>query len=155
MMRPKSALYYVDELNETAQELCDKLAADLDDNLETVKLNYTLQKFAVDATGLMFIGSHLGVIKGNPDGTKLMAAVSGFLARFQTVAFVPEKVLKLTGIYKEVCDNMETMYNICNKKINVAIEKHKTDGSLKGKKPSHIFNQVKPLEVSLVSNNSD
>ena len=132
-MRPKSALYYVDELNETVQELCDKLELDLDDELETVDLNYTLQKFAVDATGILFIGSRLGVMKGDQDGTKLMAAVSAFLARFQTIVIVPELVLKMTGIYQEVCTNMEIMYNICSKKINEAVKRHETDGSLEGR----------------------
>merc|ERR1719391_1986746 len=56
LMRPKSALFYIEELNETTEELVAKILKDLDANGETTKINDTLQRYALEATGIMFIG---------------------------------------------------------------------------------------------------
>merc|ERR1719341_586813 len=132
MMRPSSALFYIDELAETSEELCDKLIAECDENGDTVKFNYTLQQFALEAVGIMFIATKLGVMQGAPDGKRLMAAVSAFIEKFNTFVILPKHVLKMNGIWNHMEVQTREIFNIAEEKVQDAIRKDDKDGSLKG-----------------------
>lgn len=132
MMRPSSALFYIDELAATSEELCDKLIAECDENGETVKFNYTLQQFALEAVGIMFIATKLGVMQGAPDGQRLMAVVSAFVEKFNAFVILPKPVLKMNGIWKHMEVHTREIFNIAEEKVQEAIRKDDKDGSLKG-----------------------
>ena len=67
MMRPKSALYYIDEMEEIAVELTDKVNKVKDKN-GMLEPSSILQEFALEAVGCVFMGTRLGALKGVGDG---------------------------------------------------------------------------------------
>ena len=109
LMRPKSALFYIKELNESAEELCAKVVANLDANSETTDINATLQRFALEATGIMFIGTRLGCMNNNPDSLKFISVVDNFLKNFQNMAILPVWMLKVSGLYRQTLNDMKEL----------------------------------------------
>ena len=99
LMRPKSALFYIKELNESAEELCAKVAANLDANSDAVNFNATLQRFALEATGIMFIGTRLGCLKDNPESLQFIRG-GNFLVLVNVKSWVKEQTWLLIGCLK-------------------------------------------------------
>ena len=132
-MRPKSALFYIKELNETTEELVAKVAENLNAQHEATNLNYSLQRFALEAIGIMFIGTRLGCLQANnPNSLKFIATVDSFFSTFQALLMWPIWVLKLTGTYRQSLKDMTAIFEFCQEKIGQALARHDRDGSLEG-----------------------
>jgi len=144
LMRPKSALYYVDELNDTTDEFLQKIVETLDEKGETSDLNHHLQEYALEASGIMFIGTKLGVLKGSPEGSELMKAVSEFISKLNHLFNLPVWALRLTGLYSNICNNMSIMFRICNDRAMEAIKNDATDGSLEGTVLGNLMKRCEP-----------
>ena len=132
LMRPKSALFYIKELNETTEELCAKVVANLDANSETTDLNATLQRFALEGLGIMFIGTRLGCMNDNPDSLKFISVVDNFIKNILLIIMLPVWMLKVSGIYRQTLNDLTDIYEFCNETIKQAVAKHDKDGSLEG-----------------------
>lgn len=141
MMRPRSALYYIEHLNHTADLLCDKLWESMDENGDTSNTNLILQKFALEASGIMFIGSHLEVLSGKGEGKRLMDAVTVLISKLQLLLNLPMWILKVKGEHKALVECMTTIYEICSEKIQEAMERDKIDGSLEGTVLGRLFDR--------------
>ena len=65
MMRPKSALYYINEMEEIATELVDKIS-DLkgEDGVGIKDIHPLVQEYALEAVGCVFLNARLGALKG-------------------------------------------------------------------------------------------
>ena len=65
MMRPKSALYYVDEMEDIAVELADKIAELKGKDGEGIEdIHPIIQEYALEAVGCVFLNARLGALKG-------------------------------------------------------------------------------------------
>jgi len=81
-----------------------------------VDLNYILQKFTLEAAGLMFISTKFGVFQGNAEAEKLMAAVSVLISQILHMFLIPPWLLKWTSNYRQFVESMETIAVIIGKK---------------------------------------
>ena len=71
MMKPKSALFYISDIEEVAEELVDKVA-DTRNKDGDVVVNTMLNEYALDAVGVFALGTRLGSLQEKGDGKKLM-----------------------------------------------------------------------------------
>ena len=70
-MRPKSALYYTEDLERIAQDVTEVIDAEVDPagTLDVVKI---CQKYSLEAVAYIFLGSRLGTLSGRGDGQRLI-----------------------------------------------------------------------------------
>jgi len=132
MMRPKSALFYMEDLSEIMDEVIAKLLSSVDENQEVCNMRRTFMQFGLEAICKMFIGSNLGVIQENEDGKKLIDTTTRFFVLFSILITVPPSILTFTPQYKEFVECQRVLYNICKKHMDLALEKDRIDGSLEG-----------------------
>ena len=71
MMRPKSALYYTKEMEEIAQEVANIIERDLDTD-SCYEINSICQKYALETVAYVNLGSRLGTLAGEGDGTRMV-----------------------------------------------------------------------------------
>ena len=71
MMRPKSALYYTKEMEEISQEVADIIERDMDSD-NCYEINSICQKYALETVAYIFLGSKLGTLAGEGDGTRMV-----------------------------------------------------------------------------------
>lgn len=71
MMRPKSALYYIDEIEEIAVEFTDKVAAEKDEK-GNVEIGKFCQEYALDSISCIFVGGRIGALRGSEDGKAMI-----------------------------------------------------------------------------------
>ena len=65
MMRPKSALYYIEEMEDIAVELTNKIANLKGEDGEGIKdIHPFIQEYALEAVGCVFLNARLGALKG-------------------------------------------------------------------------------------------
>ena len=65
MMRPKSALYYIDEMEDIANELTNKIADSKGKDGKGIRdIHPLVQEYALEAVGCVFLNARLGALKG-------------------------------------------------------------------------------------------
>ena len=65
MMRPKSALYYIDEMEDIAVELVEKIASLKGEDGKGIEdIHPFIQEYALEAVGCIFLNARLGALKG-------------------------------------------------------------------------------------------
>ena len=131
-MKPKSALFYVDHLNEITRELCAKLAKNLDAENESSNLDVVLQQYALEAIGIIFIGTRFGCLQEDPASLRLINTVDSILGNIIKLFILPLWALKLSGVYQQSLADLTQIHEICGDKIERALERHDQDGSLEG-----------------------
>ena len=72
MMRPKSALYYIAELEEIAVELTVKIEQLISSKDGILEPQRVLQEYALEAVGCVFLGTRLGAMAGLEDGQRMI-----------------------------------------------------------------------------------
>jgi len=132
MMRPKSALFYINDMNELMDDFVAKLEGMLDEDKKVDDLNRPLQEFALDAIGVMFIGNKLDVLQGSEYGKQMITKVSRLFELMLDVIAIPPKLAPYAPKFKEYVQLSADMYVMSREKINEAIKKHQKDGSLEG-----------------------
>jgi len=132
MMRPKSALFYIDDLTSIVDEVIEKLENNMNNTREISDLNTTLNQFGLEAIGVMFIGARLGVLQGTEEGSLMLKTAERFFQLFQTFAMFPPNFAKYVPQYWEFVECQRVFIKICSKHIAEAREKDKLDGSLEG-----------------------
>jgi len=131
-MRPKSALFYIDDLSELMDHFIAKVESLLDDDRKIKDLARPLHEFALDAIGIMFIGSKLHVLQGSEYGKLVIDKVIKAFEMFLTVQGLPKSIAPYIPQYKEFVKITEEVYLMSKEKIFEAIKKHEVDGSLEG-----------------------
>jgi len=134
MMRPKSALYYITELEEIAVELTmkiEKLISSTEGVLEPQKV---LQEYALEAVGCVFMGARLGTMTGLKDGQRLIEISDQAAALVWKLFFMPQWILPYLPDFKKFISLQGEAFDICKKYIDRAIANIKeTDDSLLAK----------------------
>ena len=71
LMRPKSALYYTEDLEKIALDVTEVIDAEVDPagTMDVVKI---CQKYSLEAVAYIFLGSRLGTLSGRGDGQRLI-----------------------------------------------------------------------------------
>ena len=82
MMRPKSALYYIDEMEDIANELTNKIAESKGKDGKGIRdIHPLVQEYALEAVGCVFLNARLGALKGN-----------SFFATFSLILYLQVKI---------------------------------------------------------------
>ena len=122
MMRPKSALYYIDEMEEIAVELTDKVNKVKDKN-GMLEPSSVLQEFALEAVGCVFMGTRLGALKGVGDGKRIIENQARSFELLMTLFFTPTWLAPFLPIYKKFIGYSSEAFDICKKHVDAAIAK--------------------------------
>ena len=120
MMRPKSALYYTKEMEEIAHEVADIIERDMDTD-NCYEINSICQKYALETVAYVFLGSRLGTLAGEGDGSRMVEIQdeSGPLA--QKMMFLPSWILPYLPFYKQFIKIMNENIDICDRHLSKAV----------------------------------
>ena len=129
MMRPKSAFYYIEELEDIAQELAEKIGTERGPDGDGIKdIHPMLQAYALEAVGCIFLDSRLGAIKGEGDGRRLIELADEILPIFMKGIFmklfiIPPALFKFLPIFKHFIKLQSEMFDTCKKHVDAALER--------------------------------
>ena len=133
-MRPKSALYYIPELEEIAVELTVKIEQLISSTDGILEPQRVLQEYALEAVGCVFLGTRLGAMAGLVDGQRIIEISDQFTSSALKLLFMPQWILPYLPDFKKFISIQEEMFDICKKHIDRAIANMKdTDDSLLAK----------------------
>eukprot|EP00092_Neocalanus_flemingeri_P104678 GFUD01134110.1.p1 GENE.GFUD01134110.1~~GFUD01134110.1.p1 ORF type:complete len:474 (-),score=122.38 GFUD01134110.1:111-1532(-) len=124
MMRPKSALYYLSEMEEIAIELADKIQ-EVKGNDGMLDPYALVQEYALEAVGCVFMGARLGALKGAGDGKQLIEILTKSMALTMDLIFLPKLLAPFLPSYKKFVKYQEEAFDICKKHVDEAIAKVK------------------------------
>jgi len=121
MMRPKSALYYISDLEDIATELAESINAskDCEGMLEPFNL---VKAYALEAVGRIFMGARLGALKGEGDGKRLIHLLAKSNEMSMTLMFTPPSLVPYLPLYKKFVAYQTEAFDICKKHVDKAIE---------------------------------
>jgi len=121
MMRPKSALYYISDLEDIATELTNKIGnqKNVEGMLEPFDI---LQEYALEAVGSIFMGTRLGALQGTGDGKRLVDIAAEANKLTMTLLFTPLSIAPYLPIYKKFIKLQTEAFDICKKHVDNAIE---------------------------------
>ena len=121
-MRPKSALYYIEDLEKIALDVTEVIEKESDPSgtMDVVKL---CQKYSLEAVAYIFLGSRLGTLSGNGDGDgqRLIEIADAIGPTSQKLLFLPLFSLKYLPEYKRWIKYLEESFDICEKHVKNAI----------------------------------
>ena len=100
MMRPKSALYYIEDLEKIALDVTELIEKESDPSgsLDVIKM---CQKYSLEAVAFVFLGSRLGALAGTGDGQRLIEIADSTGELQQTLFFMPTSVLPYLPGFKK------------------------------------------------------
>ena len=122
MMRPKSALYYISDLEEIATELTEKII-EMQDKDGVLDPYQHLQEYALEAVGCIFMGTRLGAIQGKGDGKKLIENQTKLLDLLNTLFLYPTFIAPYVPVYKKFVKYNTESFDICKKYVDAAISR--------------------------------
>ena len=131
MMRPKSALFYIDQINDiidTVDAEIERQRKGKDNTVEDV-LELT-RRYALDSVGLIFLGESLRVVEGSELGLRLLDADNRFMTAFGYTFNLPLKLAQLTPHYGRMVKAGEEILDITETCINNFTKRMETDASL-------------------------
>ena len=120
MMKPKSALFYIEDIEEVAEELTDKLAATRDKDGKVV-VNTILNEFALDAVGVFALGTRLGSLQETGDGKKLMDLSVKIGNLLQFLILCPAWAHPYLPQFRQFEKVSSENYVICKKHVDAAL----------------------------------
>merc|ERR1719431_1676440 len=120
MMRPKSALYYIDEMDDIATEFVDKInvTKDKDGMLE---IKQVVHECALEAVGCVFMGTRLGTLKGVGDGPHLIYLQNQIMKVGLPLFLTPTWIAPYLPIYKKFVQHTVESFDICKKHVDNAV----------------------------------
>ena len=126
MMRPKSALYYINELDDIAGDLADKVSAEKSCDGGSIEDMFPiLQAYALEAVGSIFLGARLGALKGEGDGQRLIDIAEQCLPIVQQLMFIPPKMFRFLPQFKKFIEMQSEAFDICKRHIEKTISNTK------------------------------
>ena len=119
-MRPKSALYYIEDLERIALDVTELIEKESDPSgqLDIIKM---CQKYSLEAVAYIFLGSRLGTLSGGGDGQRLIEIADAIGPTSQKLIFLPLSSLKYLPEYKRWIKLLEEDFDICEKHVKNAI----------------------------------
>ena len=120
MMKPKSALFYISEIEEVAEELADKVAETRSKDGEVV-VNTMLNEFALDAVGLFALGTRLGSLQGKGDGKRLMDLLAQSGKVMQFLLACPAWAHPYLPQFRQFEKLSSDIFIICKKHVDAAL----------------------------------
>jgi len=121
MMRPKSALFYTEEMDKIANEAVLKIGENLDGDSCYV-VNRVCQEFALETLAYVMLGTKLGTLDGSKDGSRLIELSDKLGPWYQTMLFCPDWSLHFLPIYHRWTRAWSEMYDICERHLDTAME---------------------------------
>jgi len=122
MMRPKSALYYIDEMEDIAVELVEKIASLKGEDGKGIEdIHPFIQEYALEAVGCIFLNARLGALKGEGDGGRLIEISEETLPMALKLFFLPHWTFKYLPIFKKFTTLQGEAFDICKKHVVAAI----------------------------------
>ena len=131
MMRPRSAMFYINDISNIVDEVIEKIEITKDNKNGLVVTNL-LYEYALEGIGVMFIGTKLGVLQGSHYGVEMIQKVTRLFQLLMDVVRIPKFFAAYSSTFKEFVKLNEDILNMSQHHINKAIEKDKLDGSLDG-----------------------
>ena len=126
MMKPKSAFYYIEEIEDIAMELVEKVNRERGED-ELFDPSRALQEYALEAVGCVFMGRRLGSLKEEGDAKRLIENNAQILPLMTKVFFLPQ----LVWPYHPSCIQLASLYSesfdICKKHIEIALDQVKDE----------------------------
>ena len=119
-MKPKSALFYISDIEEVAVEFVDKVADSRNKDGE-VEVNTMLNEFALDAVGVFALGTRLGSLQEKGDGKKLMDLSVDIGRLLQFLIMCPAWIHPYLPQFKQFEKLSSENYIICKKHVDAAI----------------------------------
>jgi len=126
MMRPKSALFYAQDMDKIGHEAVIKIDANLDAD-GCYEVNRICNEFALEALAYVMLGSKLGALDGSEDGSRLITLAEQLGPMYQTLLFCPFWSLKFLPLYHRWSRDFCELYDICERHLDVAMENHEDD----------------------------
>ena len=100
MMRPKSAFYYISDLEKIALDVTAMIEKECDHSgsLDVIKM---CQKYSLEAVSNIFLGSRLGTLSGKGDGQRLIEIADAMGPISQSLIVIPRWLLPYFPMYKK------------------------------------------------------
>lgn len=120
MMRPKSALYYIPEMEEIAGELVKKINM-VKDKDELLDPSEVLHEYAAEAVGSVFMGARLGALQGMEDGRRLIKNQEQAMLEYMKIFLFPPYLAPYHPAYWKFVALCNVNFDICKKYVDQAI----------------------------------
>jgi len=121
MMKPKSALYYLDEIEQVAVEFTDKVAASRDAQ-GNVKFGNVCNEFALDSIACIFLGRKIGALAGSEDAKVLIGNMQEFMKYALPLIYCPVSLGHWMPFYKKLLKASTDNMNILTRQIGISLE---------------------------------
>jgi len=126
MMRPKSALYYIDEMEDIANELTNKIAESKGKDGKGIRdIHPLVQEYALEAVGCVFLNARLGALKGEGDGARLIELAGHAMEISLKLFFLPMWSFKYLPMFNKFTALQGEAFDICKKHVDAAIARVK------------------------------
>ena len=131
MLRPKSAMAYIEDIEQISSALLDLIEDSLDDNREVDDLLEHVNKFALESIVIIFLDKRLGCLQKNlpenSDAVKFINAVKVMTGKDGNDLFHGLPLWKIypTGPFKRFDKASIEVNNISKKYVEAAIEELK------------------------------
>ena len=129
MMRPKSAMYYINDIEEISQQLVDLMTANVDSEGEVEDIVKHIQCWSLESTAAIFLDTRLGVLDPNlpedSEGRRFIRAVNVFLGPDFNDLNMGLPIWKYvpTPGYRRWDRSQLTIFQITKKYVDAALER--------------------------------
>ena len=136
MLRPKSAMFYIDSLEEISQEFVAKMSAKSDSEMEVDDVLSYIHRWALESVVKIFLNTRLGCLEENlapdSDTARIIATTQQVMGpdSFKMMSGVPVWKYVPTPYYKRFDEASTELYHLSKKMIDAAAERFRTSGNL-------------------------
>ena len=129
MLRPKSAMFYIDDLEQIGLQFCEKMEQKSDSNMEVDDVTGLIYRWALEAVSSIFLDARLNCLAENlspdSDTARLIESVNIVLGEDASDLVGGPPIWKYisTPGYRRFDKASTEIFNICKKLADVAVEK--------------------------------
>ena len=117
MMRPRSALFYINEIEDIAKVMVHKINEKKDDkgDLNTARI---CQEYALESINVIFLGSKVGVLEGSAEGSAMINNTEIIIKEIEKMSYYPNQLLGYEfNWYKRLVQANKDLMEVNNKHI--------------------------------------
>lgn len=129
MMQPRTAVFFLDDIEDIAEELVDKINEAVDDD-DTLDPHSLLQQFSLEAVGSVFLGARLGALGGGGDGERIVHLAERMLPLMQKLMLLPRSIVPYLPIYSTLVQYQTELFDITKKHVDASMATAKDDSLL-------------------------
>jgi cytochrome P450 len=133
MMRPGSALHYLQHIEAIAGELADRVAAGRDAAGET-NVGALCQEFGLEAIGQVFLGCRLGSLQGSSDSRTIRHNADIFFREALITVLLPMWAVRCTPVYRRLLAAQTALAEVTGRRVAAALTaidpEDESDGSV-------------------------